>query len=47
MRKNPMRLLDPFAWIEYFMVSKRGVKVKDYIDSAEPLYTPLPSVLLR
>lgn len=35
-----MKLLDSFAWIEYFMGSKRGVKVKDYVEGDEPLYTP-------
>ena len=40
MRKNLMRLLDSFAWIEYFMGSKRGAKVRDYVEGNEPLYTP-------
>jgi len=31
-----MKLLDSFAWIEYFMGSKRGVKVKDYVEGEEP-----------
>ena len=35
-----MRLLDSFAWIEYFMGSKRGINVRDYVDGDEPLYTP-------
>lgn len=35
-----MRLLDSFAWIEYFMGSKRGAKARDYIEGNEPLYTP-------
>jgi len=35
-----MRLLDSFAWIEYFMGSRRGLKVKDYIEGNEPLYIP-------
>jgi len=35
-----MRLLDSFAWIEYFMGSKRGAKVRDYVEGNEPLYTP-------
>lgn len=35
-----MRLLDSFAWIEYFMGSKRGVKVRDYVENREPLYVP-------
>jgi len=35
-----MKLLDSFAWIEYFMGSQRGQKVKSYIESPEPLYTP-------
>lgn len=34
-----MRLLDSFAWIEYFIGSKKGIKIKDYIESNEPLYT--------
>ena len=39
-----MKLLDSFAWIEYFMGSKRGTKVRDYVEGSEPLY--LPSVCL-
>lgn len=39
-RQSPMRLLEPFAWIEYFMSSKRGSKVKSYVDGGEFLYTP-------
>jgi predicted nucleic acid-binding protein len=35
-----MRLLDSFAWIEYFMGSERGAKVKDYVEGDGPLYTP-------
>ena len=35
-----MKLLDSFAWIEYFMGSKRGINVRDYVDGDEPLYTP-------
>ena len=35
-----MRVLDSFAWIEYFMGSKRGAKVKAYIEGEGPLYTP-------
>jgi predicted nucleic acid-binding protein len=35
-----MRLLDSFAWIEYFMGSERGSKVKDYVEGEYPLYTP-------
>jgi predicted nucleic acid-binding protein len=35
-----MKLLDSFAWIEYFSGSSRGSKVKVYVDGAEPLYTP-------
>jgi predicted nucleic acid-binding protein len=38
MRKNPMKLLDSFAWIEYFTGSARGAKVRGYIESDEPLY---------
>lgn len=40
MRKNHMRALDSFAWIEYFIGSKRGGKVRGYIEGGEPLYTP-------
>jgi len=35
-----MRLLDSFAWIEYFMGSKRGANVRDYVEGREPLYVP-------
>jgi predicted nucleic acid-binding protein len=35
-----MKLLDSFAWMEYFMGSKRGAKVKDYVEGDEPLYMP-------
>jgi len=35
-----MKLLDSFAWIEYFTGSSRGAKVRDYIESEEPLYIP-------
>jgi len=35
-----MKVLDSFAWIEYFMGSERGAKVRNYVDGAEPLYTP-------
>ena len=35
-----MRLLDSFAWIEYFRGSRRGAKVRDYVEGDEPLYTP-------
>lgn len=35
-----MKLLDSFAWIEYFIGSNRGAKVKGYVESKEPLYTP-------
>lgn len=35
-----MKLLDSFAWIEYFSGSDKGAKVKVYVDGAEPLYTP-------
>ena len=44
MRQNLMKLLDSFAWIEYFMGSRRGIKVRDYVEGSEPLY--LPSVCL-
>jgi predicted nucleic acid-binding protein len=40
MRENPMKLLDSFAWIEYFMGSERGAKVRNYVDGLEPIYTP-------
>jgi hypothetical protein len=36
MRKNLMRLLDSFAWIEYFIGSKRGSKVRDYVEGENP-----------
>ena len=39
-----MKLLDSFAWMEYFMGSKRGTKIRDYVDGNETLY--LPSVCL-
>ena len=39
-----MKLLDSFAWIEYFMGSERGAKVRDYVEGNEPLY--IPSVCL-
>jgi len=35
-----MKLLDSFAWIEYFTGSRRGAKVRDYIEGDEPLYIP-------
>lgn len=35
-----MKALDSFAWIEYFTGSKRGSKVKEYIDGEGPIYTP-------
>jgi predicted nucleic acid-binding protein len=34
-----MRLLDSFAWIEYFMGSERGARVKGYVEGSEPIYT--------
>lgn len=40
MKANLMRLLDSFAWIEYFIGSNRGAKVKSYVEGIEPLYTP-------
>jgi len=40
MKKNPMRALDSFAWIEYFMGSRRGAQVREYIEGEGPLYTP-------
>ena len=39
-----MKLLDSFAWIEYFMGSERGAKVRGYVEGYEPLY--IPSVCL-
>jgi predicted nucleic acid-binding protein len=39
-RKKPMKLIDSSAWTEYFIGSKRGFKVKDYVEGDEPLYTP-------
>jgi predicted nucleic acid-binding protein len=35
-----MRLLDSFAWIEYFRGSERGAKVRNHIEGNKPLYTP-------
>ena len=35
-----MKLLDSFAWIEYFIGSKKGATVRDYVEGDEPLYTP-------
>jgi predicted nucleic acid-binding protein len=35
-----MKAFDSFAWIEYFTGSKRGNKVRAYIDQEGPLYTP-------
>lgn len=35
-----MKLLDSFAWIEYLSGSRRGAKVRGYIDGTESLYTP-------
>lgn len=35
-----MRLLDSFAWIEYFRGSDRGVKVREYVEGNLPIYTP-------
>ena len=35
-----MRALDSFAWIEYFMGSEGGGRVRGHVESAEPLYTP-------
>lgn len=40
MRKNPMRTLDSFAWIEYFIGSNRGRPVRNHVEQEEPLYTP-------
>ena len=36
-----MKALDSFAWIEYFIGSKRGNKVREYIEREGPLYTPV------
>ena len=33
-----LKLLDSFAQIEYFIGSKRGAKVRNYIESGEPIY---------
>lgn len=35
-----MRAIDSLAWIEYFMGSERGTKVRGYVEGVEPLYTP-------
>ena len=35
-----MRLLDSFAWVEYFTGSEKGATVRDYVEGDEPLYTP-------
>ncbi len=35
-----MKLLDSFAWIEYFSGSEKGASVKGYVDGSESLYTP-------
>ncbi len=35
-----MKLLDSFAWIEYFMGSRKGAKVRKYVEGNEPVYTP-------
>jgi predicted nucleic acid-binding protein len=35
-----MKLLDSFAWVEYFKGSERGSTVKAFVDGSEPLYTP-------
>ena len=40
MRRNHMKVLDSFAWIEYLKGSERGALVKSYVDGGEPLYTP-------
>jgi predicted nucleic acid-binding protein len=37
-RKNLMKLLDSFAWIEYFIGSKRGARARNYVEGSEPLY---------
>lgn len=33
-------LLDSFAWMEYFMGTLRGKKVKGFVDDDLQLYTP-------
>lgn len=35
-----MRVLDSFAWIEYFTGSRRGAKVRRHVEEEGPLYTP-------
>ncbi len=35
-----MKVFDSFAWIEYFKGSQRGAKVKEYVESTIPIYTP-------
>lgn len=35
-----MRVIDSFAWIEYFMGSRRGDTVRGYVEGEEALYTP-------
>ncbi|MEM3522738.1 MAG: hypothetical protein QW723_01580 [Candidatus Bathyarchaeia archaeon] len=40
MKKSRMKLLDSFAWIKYFRGSRRGAKVRDYVEGNELLYTP-------
>lgn len=34
-----MMLLDSFAWMEYFMGSKKGERVKQFVDDNVQLYT--------
>ncbi len=35
-----MKVLDSFAWIEYFAGSERGSKVQKILDDSEIVYTP-------
>ncbi|MEE8403178.1 MAG: type II toxin-antitoxin system VapC family toxin [Candidatus Hydrothermarchaeaceae archaeon] len=36
-----MKVFDSFAWVEYFSGSKRGLKVKEIVESSEIIYTPV------
>ncbi|MEK6837856.1 MAG: hypothetical protein AABX69_04335, partial [Nanoarchaeota archaeon] len=35
-----MVVFDTSAWIEYFAGSKKGLKVGNYVDSAQEIFTP-------
>lgn len=35
-----MIVFDSYAWIEYFIGSKKGIKVKEYVESDEEIVTP-------